>query len=89
MSAELHEKPVWKRVRLEFYGVVQGVGFRPFVYTAAKKFNLKGFVGNGSGGVFIEVEGEAANLSDFQNFLNSNCPPLAHITAVHTREIAP
>lgn len=89
MSAELREKPVWKRVRLEIYGVVQGVGFRPFVYAAAKKFNLKGFVGNASGGVFIEVEGEANNLRDFQNFLNLNYSLLAHITAIHANEIAP
>ncbi|CAN5679169.1 hypothetical protein BH24ACI1_BH24ACI1_29210 [soil metagenome] len=87
MSADLREQPTLKRARLEIYGVVQGVGFRPFVYAAAKKFNLKGFVGNASGGVFVEVEGETADLSDFQNFLNSNYPPLAHITAIHAKEI--
>jgi hydrogenase maturation protein HypF len=87
MSADLREQPILKRARLEIYGVVQGVGFRPFVYAAAEKFNLKGFVGNASGGVFVEVEGETADLSDFQNFLNSNYPPLAHITAIHTKEI--
>ncbi len=51
MSAELREKQIWKRLRLEIRGVVQGVGFRPFVFAAAKKFDLKGFVGNASGGL--------------------------------------
>jgi len=88
MSAELREKQIWKRLRLEIRGAVQGVGFRPFVYAAAKKFDLKGFVGNESGGVFVEVEGEAANLSDFQIYLSSAHPPLAHITRMDSREIA-
>ncbi len=88
MSAELREKQIWKRLRLEIRGVVQGVGFRPFVYAAAKKFNLKGFVGNASGGVFVEVEGKSANVKNFQNYLISNQPPLAHVTAVDAREIA-
>ncbi len=43
MSAELREKQIWKRLRLEIRGVVQGVGFRPFVFAAAKKFDLNGF----------------------------------------------
>ena len=38
-------------------GIVQGVGFRPFIYKNATKNNLKGFVNNTSKGVFIEVEG--------------------------------
>ena len=88
MSAESHKKHLWKRLRLEIQGVVQGVGFRPFVYSAAIKFDLKGFVGNESKGVFIEVEGNTANLSDFQNYLNVNKPPLAHITTIKTEEIA-
>ena len=62
MSAELHKKQIFKRLRLGIQGVVQGVGFRPFVYVAAKKFELTGFVGNESKGVFVEVEGEAENL---------------------------
>ncbi len=61
MSTDLREQTILKRARLEIYGVVQGVSFRPLVYAAAKKFNLKGFVGNASGGVF-EVEGETAGM---------------------------
>jgi hydrogenase maturation protein HypF len=88
MSNEPNKKEISKRLRLEIRGAVQGVGFRPFVYAAAKKFDLKGFVGNESGGVFVEVEGEAAALSDFQIYLSSNLPPLAHITRIDSREIA-
>ena len=88
MTTKSNEKQIWKRLRLEIRGIVQGVGFRPFVYTTAKKFDLKGFVGNQSGGVFVEVEGETADLSDFQTYLSSNLPPLAHITRIDSREIA-
>jgi hydrogenase maturation protein HypF len=90
MLSELEKTQNWRqRLRFEIRGVVQGVGFRPFVYSAAKRFDLKGFVGNGSGGVFIEAEGEAGDLSDFQHYLSSNHPPLAHITRIDTKEIAP
>ncbi|MCU0240776.1 MAG: Sua5/YciO/YrdC/YwlC family protein, partial [Pyrinomonadaceae bacterium] len=78
-----------KRLRLEIHGVVQGVGFRPFVYSAAEMFDLKGFVGNDSNGVFIEIEGTSANLEKFQQYLQANNPPLSHITSVDFREIEP
>lgn len=89
MLSELHKMPAWQRLRVEIRGVVQGVGFRPFVFAAAKRFDLKGFVGNKSGGVFIEVEGEEKNLREFQRLLCENAPPLAYITAIDSREIAP
>lgn len=47
-----------KRLHIKVKGVVQGVGFRPFVYNLAKSLNLKGYVTNTSKGVTIEVEGE-------------------------------
>jgi hypothetical protein len=49
------------RQRLLITGVVQGVGFRPFVYGLALRYGLTGFVGNDSGGVFVEIEGDAAH----------------------------
>jgi len=88
MAAELHKKQIFKRLRFSIQGVVQGVGFRPFVYAAAKKFELTGFVGNESKGVFIEVEGEAENLSGFQNYLRTNPPPLARISKIKVEELA-
>ena len=87
MSAELHKKQIFKRLRLGIQGVVQGVGYRPFVYVTAKKFELTGFVGNESKGVFVEVEGEAENLRNFQNYLRANPPPLAHINEIKVEEL--
>ena len=60
-------------------GLVQGVGFRPFVYKIATALNLKGFVKNNERGVEIEVEGDEASLKLFQKQLTSKIPPLARI----------
>ena len=66
-----------KRVRIELKGVVQGVGFRPFVYRLAKDCQLGGFVKNDGKGVYIEVEGE--RVEEFLKRLNLEKPPLARI----------
>lgn len=71
-----------ERQRLTVTGVVQGVGFRPFVYGLALQYGLTGFVGNNSAGVFIEIEGPEAALAAFQRDLLSQAPPLAHIERV-------
>ncbi len=71
-----------KRVRITVTGVVQGVGFRPFVYGLATRLGLTGLVGNDSAGVFIEIEGDAAALSEFERALVAEQPPLAHIEAI-------
>lgn len=76
-----------KRLRLEIKGVVQGVGFRPFVYSTAEMFDLKGFVGNNNNGVFVEIEGTQSNLEKFQNYLREKSPPLSHITSVDSQQI--
>ncbi len=70
------------RQRLTVRGVVQGVGFRPFVYGLAVKHGLSGFVGNDSGGVFIEIEGVETAVTQFHHDLTQNHPPLAHIEQV-------
>ena len=77
------------RLRLTITGVVQGVGFRPFVYALASRFALSGHVGNESGGVFIEIEGPADALKQFQDRLLDEAPPLAHIEQVHLEEMEP
>jgi len=89
MSAESLQRPISQRLRLEIRGVVQGVGFRPFVYTCAKSCGLSGFVGNQSNGVFVEVEGAKNSLREFQRLLRENAPPLSHITSIKSKEIAP
>ena len=60
-------------------GVVQGVGFRPFVYSLASRFELAGFVKNQTGGVLIEVEGDKTSLDSFLAALARDPPPLAQI----------
>lgn len=65
--------------RVHITGVVQGVGFRPFVYGLATRLDLKGWVRNTSAGVDIEVDGLPEALQAFQRALQAELPPLAHI----------
>ncbi|MDI1471390.1 MAG: carbamoyltransferase HypF [Thermodesulfovibrio sp.] len=74
-----------KRLHIQVKGVVQGVGFRPFVYNLAKKLNLTGFVTNTSKGVTIEIEGE--KVSEFIEKLKNEPPPLAKIYSIETKEL--
>src|SRR5512147_1889441 len=60
-------------------GIVQGVGFRPFVYGLANRFELTGWVRNTSAGVDIEVDGREENLKEFTRALQEETPPLARI----------
>jgi hydrogenase maturation protein HypF len=70
-------------------GVVQGVGFRPFVYRLATEEGLAGSIGNDTNGVTIEVEGSNARLEAFLNRLRAETPPLARIDAIAVRELPP
>ncbi|NWF76872.1 MAG: carbamoyltransferase HypF [Nitrospirae bacterium] len=65
------------RLKIVVKGIVQGVGFRPFVYSLAKSLNLKGFVLNSSEGVIIEIEGDKS--SAFIERLHKEAPPLSKI----------
>ncbi|MDQ7787216.1 MAG: carbamoyltransferase HypF [Thermodesulfovibrionales bacterium] len=71
-------KPV--RTKIVVKGIVQGVGFRPFVYSLAGSCQLKGFVLNSSEGVVIEIEGEST--PDFIDRLQKEAPPLSRIMSV-------
>jgi hydrogenase maturation protein HypF len=71
-----------ERRAITVQGIVQGVGFRPFVYALALQLGLRGFVKNQSGRVVIEVEGEPAALDRFLRKLESSPPPLSWIEAV-------
>ncbi|MEW5725393.1 MAG: carbamoyltransferase HypF [Thermodesulfobacteriota bacterium] len=77
------------RVRAEVQGIVQGVGFRPFVYQAARKRRLSGFVRNTSYGALIEVEGAPGDLDAFFLDLREKLPPLARITSINTTRLKP
>jgi hydrogenase maturation protein HypF len=66
---------------------VQGVGFRPFVYQAARRFHLTGFVCNTPDGVLIEVEGHDSAIASFLEHLTHNPPPLAEVARIDSVEI--
>src|SRR6478752_6456983 len=72
------------RHRLSVTGVVQGVGFRPFVYSLARRLGLSGSVANISAGVVIEVEGPEDALAAFMDLLSSEAPRLAQVDQVST-----
>jgi len=76
-----------KRFRIKFYGIVQGVGFRPFIYRIANSSNLVGFVKNLSDSVVIEVEGNEKNIEVFIEKVFTCAPPLAKIEKFTKREI--
>jgi hydrogenase maturation protein HypF len=85
--ASLTEQAV-QRQRICVQGIVQGVGFRPFVYGQAVRLGLVGYVLNDSLGVTIEIEGTLAALADFQRALRQEPPPLARIDEI-TTELVP
>ncbi|MEX3771969.1 acylphosphatase, partial [Mycolicibacterium fortuitum] len=68
-----------QRRRFTVAGVVQGVGFRPFVHRVATELGLTGFVGNDSAAVFAEVQGPAPTVDAFAPRLRTDAPPLAAI----------
>jgi hydrogenase maturation protein HypF len=84
---ERHE--VLQRRAVGVRGVVQGVGFRPFVYRLAQEELLAGLIGNDTDGVTIEIEGPSASLDNFLTRLRSEAPPLARIDSVTIRELEP
>ncbi len=78
-----------ERRHITVEGIVQGVGFRPFVYGLAMKNGLAGFVLNDTAGVTIELEGEPPALENFLTDLREQPPPLARIETVDCRTIPP
>ena len=70
--------------RLEISGVVQGVGFRPFLFVLAKKYQLNGEVSNTSSGVRVIVEGLLENIEHFTKDIMNKSPLLASVTGIET-----
>ncbi len=75
--------------RLRVGGIVQGVGFRPYVYGLATKLGLAGNVFNDSAGVVIEIQGDAELIEEFCRTLRADPPPLARIESVDVEDLAP
>ena len=66
-------------IKIKINGIVQGVGFRPFIYKLAVEEGLKGFVLNSTNGVFIEAEGHKPSLDKFVQRIKRELPPAAEI----------
>ena len=74
-------------VEIRIRGIVQGVGFRPFVYRLATGFGLKGEVSNNEEGVVVRLLAKGPIVETFSRHLTSRCPPLARIDSVEIRPI--
>jgi hydrogenase maturation protein HypF len=81
-------KPLKVRKHIQVRGIVQGVGFRPFVYKLARSLGLSGYVFNSSAGVTIEIEGLTSEVEDFLKTLKENPPQLAEIAEIAVSEVA-
>lgn len=77
------------RARIHVRGVVQGVGFRPFVHRVAERLGMSGFVRNVSSGVEIEAQGSYAGLVHLLGAMQDESPPIAEIQRVDIDKLAP
>ena len=80
--------PARERRGITVRGIVQGVGFRPFVYALARRQGLSGTVRNDAEGVHIEVEGAPEDLERFVRALEEDPPPLAMVESVDWEPLA-
>ncbi len=71
-----------KARKIYIEGIVQGVGFRPFIFKLANEFNLKGYIYNDTNGVYIEVEGEDEDIDKFIEAILTKAPPLSLIEKI-------
>lgn len=78
-----------KRIAIKVSGIVEGVGFRPFVYKLAKSLCLGGWVKNDTDGVYIEVEGRNIKIKRFLNFLKTRSPRPARIFSIKVESVTP
>ncbi len=76
------------RRQIEVSGIVQGVGFRPYVYRLATGRQLSGTIRNTSAGVTIEIQGPVEAVQDFVERLPAEAPPLARITGLAVRALS-
>lgn len=76
-----------KAKKIHIKGIVQGVGFRPFVYSLAFKYNLTGWVRNSSNGVEIEVNGKSPNIENFLTVLRNSPPLLSRIDTFEVENV--
>ena len=84
---QVKDRSMTTRVQIQVRGVVQGVGFRPFVFSLAERWALRGRVFNNGAGVQIDVEGEGLAVERFIAEVESNPPTLSAIESVYDRLI--
>src|SRR5437660_12922123 len=78
-----------ERLAITVRGIVQGVGFRPFVYHLARRLRLHGFIRNQAGAVLIEAQGEGPALELFVAALAQEPPPLAQVKDISREPLPP
>lgn len=76
-----------KRYQIRVEGIVQGVGFRPFIYRLATERDYSGYVLNDSKGVLLEIQGEQVDIDKFCQSLKQQAPPASYIATVNYLEI--
>jgi len=91
-GCDQREEAAWmtpdrQRRRLLFSGIVQGVGFRPFIYRLAVGHRLCGFVQNRPDGVNVEIEGSAEEIAAFSRAVTVNLPPRAEVLSISDAQI--
>ncbi len=80
---------VIKTVEINIEGIVQGVGFRPFLFNLARSFDLKGLILNrGNAGVRLELQGNDKDINDFIRNITIKAPEISYIEKIQSREIA-
>jgi hydrogenase maturation protein HypF len=77
-----------QRFKLLIQGIVQGIGFRPFIYNLAKKHGLTGYVKNGANGVVVEVQGDMRTIEAFIQEVHDNPLPLCRIDLLTKKSVA-
>lgn len=88
-TGEKRETEPVTRWRLQIGGVIQGVGFRPFLHNLARQLGLNGWVCNSSTGVEMELQGPVSELGHFLHHLRHDAPPLARVLTVEMTSIPP
>jgi len=78
-----------KRAEIKITGIVQGIGFRPFIYGLAETHSICGWVLNNEQGVFIDAEGEDGNLDALVQNIPRLAPPLARIESFDIKHVDP
>src|SRR5918998_2443319 len=88
LSKSMQRTPTRERREISVRGIVQGVGFRPFIYALAGRHGLTGLVRNDAEGVHIEAEGSPEELDLFLRDIREKAPPLAVVEALSWRPLA-